>query len=205
MLQLGDGKKLSPSKRDSLPRNLYFSFFYPRGQMRLNSPQNWPRVWWAYHLMADSPALRTIGSRSFLGNVQIYISGLCQDASQCNYQLVGVAFYYFYYCEFFGPRSVLVVATFYFLGAQCAWTPSTKVFFFLPLPQRCENVFQVFFMVLPRYSLPLPRGCREGRLFRRLICRFFIWSFHEQKKCIFHVKLGLAWSAPIWWVDSFLH
>ena len=33
----------------------------------------------------------------------------------------------FYYCEFFGPRSVLVVATLYFLGAQRTWTPSTKV------------------------------------------------------------------------------
>lgn len=33
--------------------------------------ERWPlktsRVWWFYHLMADSPSFRTIGSRSFLG------------------------------------------------------------------------------------------------------------------------------------------
>ena len=164
--------------------------------MGLKSPQNWPRVWWAYHLMADSPALRTIGSRSFLGNVQIYISGLCQDASQCNYQFVGVVPF-----TTFTTVSSLDPGQFWWWRLFTFWERNVPG----PLPQRCGNVFQVFFMVLPRYSLPLPRGCREGRLFRRLICRFFIWSFHEQKKCIFHVKLGLAWSAPIWWVDSFLH
>jgi len=68
------------------------------------------RVWWFYHLMADSPSFRIVGARSFLGQ------------------------FWWWRLFTFWERNV----------------PG-------PLPQR--------------YSLPLPRGCREGRLFRRLVCR----------------------------------
>jgi len=68
------------------------------------------RVWWAYHLLADSASLRSLGARSFLGQ------------------------FWWWRLFTFWERNV----------------PG-------PLPQR--------------FSLPIPRGCREGRFFRRLLCR----------------------------------
>ena len=184
MLQLGDGKKLSPSKRDSLPRNLYFSFLYPMGQMGLNSPQNWPRVWWAYHLMADSPALRTIGSRSFLGNVQIYISGLCQDASQCKYQFVGVVP--------FTTVSSLDPGQFWWWRLFTFWERNVPG----PLPQRCGNAFQVFFHGFAQVQLATATRLQRRPAVQEVDLQVFHLIFSWTKKMYISCKIRVGLKCP---------
>ena len=149
------------------------------------------RVWWFYHLIADSPSLRTLGARSFLGTSLPNLNLLCHLVS-----------YYisFRNVSFSDGRSVLVVATLYFLGTQRTRTPATKVWSNINIATKvlsnkhCHkgyshiNIGQTEWM-LSRYSLPLPRGCREGRFFRRIICRFSILTFLEV--AVISVHLGL--------------
>merc|ERR1719266_2721185 len=97
------------------------------------------RVWWFYHLMADSPSFRVLGTRSFLGQ------------------------FWWWRLFTFWERNV---------------PGPLPQRYSLPLPRGCREgrLFTFWERNVPgplpqRYSLPLPRGCREGRLFRRLICR----------------------------------
>ena len=78
-------------------------------------------------------------------------------------------------------RAILVVATFYILGAKCARTSSTKVkrsreeefWINSKIKKKCAIVHPHLGSSRSptRFSLPIPRGCREGRFFRRLLCR----------------------------------
>ena len=83
-------------------------------------------------------------------------------------------------------RAILVVATLYILGAKCTRTSSTKVKrsreqeFWKNNKIGKQHQFKKYAIVQShlgssrsptRFSLPIPRGCREGRFFRRLLCR----------------------------------
>ena len=114
-------------------------------------------------------------------------------------------------------RAILVVATFYILGAKCARTSSTKVkrsreeefWINSKIKKKCAIVHPHLGSSRSptRFSLPIPRGCREGRFFRRLLCRslsalnaliffpFFTSSLWEKVKYYFADLFHKWW----WW------
>merc|ERR1711936_756117 len=51
------------------------------------------RVWWFYHLIADSPSLRTLGARSFLGGGKYLRQGIPDQSQEMSRKIWTIYFH----------------------------------------------------------------------------------------------------------------